>query len=312
MATALKIYPTFNTIMKTDPSRTTMLRRAFVSEMTKRFRRLKGLIRKAIVERDCFGLSGAQPIVMAVAQKLPNHKQFAFARSGDKVEGFMAWLNDMEEDNILEFAYRPELRRAGAWTDIYIKKAYQKGIIRGRSELQKVKGIEVLPLDKIPGGLNAVFNQPFHADRVGLLYTRCFNELKGIDDALDQAISRDLAQSMAEGRGPRQMARILNKRVDAVGLNRARTLARTETIRAHHSANVQEYRQAGIEGVEVEAEVLTAGFDVCPICAEMESRSRIKPFTLDEIEGMIPAHPSCRCCIRPILKKVKKQKRKAA
>jgi len=68
---------------------------------------------------------------------------------------------------------------------------------------------------------------------------------------------------MAEGLSPRTIARRLNDRVDKIGKVRARALARTEIIRAHHSANVQEYRMAGIEKVRVKAEWVTAGFNVC-------------------------------------------------
>jgi hypothetical protein len=50
-----------------------------------------------------------------------------------------------------------------------------------------------------PGFVNAAFFRPVHADRVGLIYTRAFTDLKGITDAMDASNSRVLTQGIAEG-----------------------------------------------------------------------------------------------------------------
>jgi SPP1 gp7 family putative phage head morphogenesis protein len=61
---------------------------------------------------------------------------------------------------------------------------------------------------------------------------------------------------------------------------------------------VNEYRRWGVTGVTVTAEWQTAGdLRVCPICASREG----KIYTLDEVEGMIPVHPNCRCFITPLI-----------
>jgi len=122
---------------------------------------------------------------------------------------------------------------------------------------------------------------------------------------------------MAEGKSPRVMARELMHRIEKVGdlattdalgrfipaAQRARMIARTEIVRAHHVATINTYREAGVEGVRVLAEWTTAGDDrVCTRCLEMEGRI----FTLDEIEPMIPLHPQCRCVAIPAEIKVMK------
>jgi SPP1 gp7 family putative phage head morphogenesis protein len=137
---------------------------------------------------------------------------------------------------------------------------------------------------------------PFHMDRVGMLYARTFEDLKGITAAMDANISRILSQGMVDGDGPRSLA---GKIVDATGIsrNRAMTLARTEIIRAHHSAMVQEYKNWAVEGVVVKAEWVDAGFNVCPKCSENNG----KIFELSEIEGLIPLHPNCRCIALPTM-----------
>jgi SPP1 gp7 family putative phage head morphogenesis protein len=152
---------------------------------------------------------------------------------------------------------------------------------------------------------------PFHADRVGLLYTRTFNGLKGITDAMDNQISQVLAQGLADGDNPRLLAKKLTSTIsgpfgdlgitDTLGRfipaeRRAQTLARTEVIRAHHQATIQEYKNWAAERVKVKAEWVTAGYNVCPECAALEGQV----FKLTEIENMIPVHPNCRCVAIPL------------
>jgi len=88
-------------------------------------------------------------------------------------------------------------------------------------------------------------------------------------------------------------------------MRRASMLARTEVIRAHHLATIQEYRNWGLEGIRVQAEWSTAGDDrVCSRCMALEGRI----FTLDEIEPMIPLHPGCRCISLPYIAELQKYK----
>lgn len=278
-----------NAVTRLDPTRTTALRQQFVAQMNKRFTWLKGQIRKAVVDQDVFGLRQRLPGLRL--QALPQPGAFAFRTDPQKVDAFMAWLGEQADAGVLEVTTRTG-GRAGLeqrWTDTYVRRAYDRGADRARAEMEKV-GLQLGPLE-------GSFRSPAHADRLGMLYTRTFNELKGITSAMDQQISRELADGLAQGLNPRDIAQKLSQRVDAIGITRARTLARTEVIRAHHTATVAEYRAAGLDGVKVKAEWATAGFNVCPICADMEG----KVYTLDQIQGMIPAHPNCRCVALPVL-----------
>jgi len=291
----------FNSVLRQDPTRTTQLRAQFMADVNRRFRALQKLIRLVVGERDCFGLGNMRALVLdpQEAARLVQTRAFAFGTSREKVERFMSWLQEQEKLGILEVITRPGTRPGveEVWTDKYIQTAYQKGIIRARKELEKA-GYTVGPaeVEGLPGRISGAFLQPVHADKVGMLFSRTFSELKGITAAMDQSISRILATGIAEGRNPMELARDINAQVKKIGINRARTMARTEVIRAHHVATVQEYRLAGLEGVRVKAEWATAGYDVCPICEALEG----KVFSLDEIEGMIPAHPNCRCVALPL------------
>lgn len=301
-------------IFQYDPSRTTTLRNRFVREMRRRFAALIRVIRTSVVDEDCFGLEKLQ------AQQLGSagHDMFDFPRTQAKVEGFMQWLRRQVDKGLLETVEIPQMGMAveQPWTNIYILDSYRRGVMRGRSELRKAG--YAAPTIEQSGGLDAVMSGPFHIDRVGLMYTRAFGELRGITTAMDSQISRVLSQGLIDGDNPRLLARKLVATINGAGigdlaltdtlgrfipaLRRAETLARTEVIRAHHMATVQEYKNWEAEGVTVIAEWATAGDDrVCDECANMHGNR----YSLREIEHMIPRHPNCRCVALPVTKETK-------
>jgi len=289
-----------------DPTHTTTIRNAFARNAGGRFSKLRGLIRRALIDQDCFGMI-ARPTIMK-DMSLPNVRQFDFPRSAEKIEAFMNWLEDQVRLGILDVEYRLQYGRAieEPWTNLYIRDSYFKGVLRARYEMIGA-GYDV-PTIEATGGLSFAMMNPMHVDRIGLLFTRTYRDLKGITDVMDMQISRILAQGMADGMNPRELARILTRTIngpigdlgitDVLGRfipaeRRAKMLARTEVIRAHHQAMIQEYRNWQIFDVWVKAELVTAGDTrVCEECQNLSvdaDGNRIV-YTLDEIESMIPVH----------------------
>ncbi len=291
-----------------DPTRTTTLRNAFARDMRKRFRELERVIREAVVTRDVFGLSDMQ----THALQPPGYRAFDFPRVQQKVDAFIEWLQIQERKGLLQIGYYHRIGESieQAWTDIYILDSYKRGVIRARTELKKA-GYNV-PTIEGSGGIDAIMSGPFHVDSVGLVFTRAFAQLKGITADMDMQISHVLAQGLVDGDHPSVLSRkllgtITGKGSGDLGITdtlgryipakrRADMLARTEAIRAHHMANIQEYKNWRAMGVSVIAEWSTAGAGVCEICAEREGHR----YELEEIESMIPQHPYCRCIAVPI------------
>ena len=297
-------------MLKTDPTRTLTIRRKFESDLVKRFKKVRKDIITSIDANDCFGLKDEVHTIQDILliQEAVPKKQFVFERNSDKVNAFMQWLNEQVNNEILEIHDWQQIGEAieKAWTNKYIQTAYQKGIVRGRQELRN-KGYAVPDVDDLFQGVSAAFNQPFHLDRVGLVYTRTFRGLKGITDEMDKQISQILAQGLADGMNPKVLAKSISSVFEIVdgfdkatgmrSITRAKVLARTEVIRAHHLATIQEYKNWGAEGVEVLAEWSTAGDNrVCPICSDLQGRV----YSIAKIEGMIPRHPQCRCIALPL------------
>ncbi len=311
--------PAYDTILALtagyDPTRTTALRNAFSRELIKRFEELCKIIRKAIVDQNCFGY---KPNISGYQMTLPPEGAFAYNLSAEKMEAFLTWLKQQVDRGIIQIG---EYEQVGSgwykpWTNLYILDSYKRGVIRARQELRSA-GYNI-PSIAESGGIDAIMGMPMHIDRVGLLFARTFNELQGITSAMDSQISRVLAQGLADGDSPRLLARKLISTINGTGMGelgitdtlgrfipaeqRAVMLARTEIIRAHHMATIQEYRNWEAAGVFVKGEWKTAGDDrVCDKCAHLEG----KIYSLDEIEGMIPAHPNCRCIALPIVVKEK-------
>lgn len=292
-----------------DPTRTTTLRNAFARAMRKRFRDLETVIQEAVVKHDCFGLS-----VQTYAElQSPGYQAFNFPRVSQKVDAFMQWLRLQEQKGLLETAYYFRIGEAieEAWTNIFIYDSYKRGVQRARYELRNA-GYNV-PSVELSGGINAIMSAPFHIDAVGLVFTRAFEQLKGITSQMDTQISQVLAQALVDGDGANAVTRKLLATINGSGAGdlgitdtlgrfipakrRAEMLARTEIIRAHHIANIREYRNWGVLGIEVIAEWSTAGDErVCDECAGLHGNR----YTLKEIEHMIPRHPNCRCIAVPV------------
>lgn len=306
------IYQNFTVLAGYDPTRTTSLRNVFAKAMMKRFDELVSVITKSIVDNDCFGLRDA----VQVNQMDPvGWQAFNYRLSQEKVAKFMEWLQQQVNNGILSIG---EFERLGssinnAWTNYYLLDSYKRGVMRARYELQKA-GYNV-PSIEVTGGITVAMGLPMHVDRLGLLYTRMFTDLKGITSQMDTYISRILAQGIADGDSPLLLARKLVSTINGQGIGdlgitdslgrfiparrRAEMLARNEIIRAHHVAMIQEYRNWAVYDVKVEAEFVTAGDEkVCPVC---ENLAKGSPYTLDKIESMIPVHPGCRCIALPLI-----------
>jgi|TARA_Y100000034_G_scaffold62690_1_gene75970 SPP1 gp7 family putative phage head morphogenesis protein len=320
---------TINLITNVDPTRTLSTRKRFVADVDRRFRALKNVVREYIesgvlLKRDTFSdilTTNATPT------------QWASRYDPNRIPEFMDWLEEQNKKFILSNewygieTFKPYVTEGGVtpfrrlggrtsrkWTDVHIRSAYQKGVQRARGELRK-QGVTVT------GGLGGVFNAPFHVDRIQLAFTQTYAGMQGVTKAMEAPIARAMAQGMARGWNPKTIAReiagikgaydVTKMRgkgiIDKKGWNNARTLARTEVIRAHHGANIAEMRAMGIEEVIVKAEWLTAGDNrVCPRC---EGREGII-YKLSEIEPEIPLHPNCRCVAIPIVPRKGKKRRR--
>lgn len=289
-----------------DPTRTTTLRNTMVRDSNRRFDILTSEVRKAVGVEDIFA------IIQPKVYQTPGNRAYEFKTSSEKVQEFLYWLQERVQDGLLSVGPGPD-GFYGLWTNLYIYDTYKRAVIRARTEM--IRAGYGVPSIASSGGIEFVMGAPYHVERLGLLYTRVFNELKGITDAMAQQISRVLTQGLADGTNPILLARKLVAVINGTGLGdlgitdtlgrfipakrRAEIMARTEIIRAYHQAGMMEYKQWVVDGLQVVAEFVTAGDEgVCPICAALEGNI----YSLEEAENLIPVHPQCRCVVVPVVK----------
>jgi SPP1 gp7 family putative phage head morphogenesis protein len=293
-------------LLKRDPTRTTMLRKKFVGEMNKRFRALRGAVNKLVVTDDVFGLKLSTPFTTNIEAQA-----WRFRTDSQKLNSFNSWFKGQVDEGILTVTGP----KATPWTSGYVESAYKKGVLRAYTDTRAEALAE--NLDFYEGTkaqfLQDAFGGPEAISKMALLNTRVFEELKGISAAMSQQMSRVLADGIAQGQNPVEIARTLNKTITGITRKRARVLARTEVIHAHAEGQLDSFERLGIEEVGVMVEWSTAGDDrVCPKCEAIEGEI----MTVAEARGQIPLHPNCRCAWVPSLKearvkRVKKLKTKA-
>lgn len=298
-----------------DPTHTLTLRNAFVAEMNRRFKHVAKSVTRAVVEQDVFGLNTQELTVNAT----PGNRAFSYGTKDQKIKAFLQWLRQVEDAVLLEMHVdaRYGVLSQVPWFSTYLAKAYQQGTTRAQHELKKA-GMTITLGDPLT---DTIFLNPVSVEKLMLLYTRAFTDLQGITSTMDAQISRILVEGLFEGQGPIKLAKMINSAIigsgQSLGLDisyinkagkqvtyfmsgrrRAEILARTEIIRSHHKATIDEYRNWAVEGVYVLAEWVTAGDSrVCPQCSSLQNTV----WTLDEIETMIPAHPQCRCVSVPFV-----------
>ncbi|MGM0409207.1 MAG: minor capsid protein [Bacillota bacterium] len=278
---------TTNAQFKIDPTQTKTIRRRYSADCYKRFRKLKGRIREGIIDLDIFGLTNRVMNKDLKANYDVPYQQFKFDTDAKKLDEFMSWLRNVERNEL-------EILDNSDWQQKYIRSSYQKANESARNYLNQTG------INTPSGGGSSIFAMPVHKDSVELLYSRNYKALDGITEAMNRDIGRELSKGFAQGKNPRQIASMLNKRVDKIGITRARTMARTEVVNAHAEATLNTYQQAGLKEVTAEVELSTAGDGrVCGICQGLEGQT----YSIDGARGVIPVHPNCRCAWLPVVEK---------
>lgn len=268
--------------LKFDPSRTLGLRRSYAAEFVRRLEKLRGDIVRLLVLEDAFGLD--QPVF---------NVRWKFATSEQQIRAFQTWLEGQIKKQLLT---TDEVDRV--WTQRYINAAYKQGIVRGDTQTAKLRR------KQFGSFLRDTAKQQ---RKVKLLVRRSLNEVEGLTNRLKLNAARIVADGLANGKTKRQIAKELS---DQLGIEkkRARTIARTEVVRAQAEGQLDAFEEGGVTHVGAlvewvtragrgasEGEMEAAG--VCPKCRAMNGVI----LSLNEARGLIPRHPNCYCAWFPAL-----------
>lgn len=94
-------------------------------------------------------------------------------------------------------------------------------------------------------------------------------------------------QSYDQKLAPRDIAKEMATKIDGMTEARARTIARTETMRASNLANYAHAKQMGAQSF-----VVTSDPNRCPLCGEVYGDGTIV-FSIDQNDMIPPYHPNC-------------------
>jgi SPP1 gp7 family putative phage head morphogenesis protein len=266
-----------------DPSRTIGLRRRFAAQMAARFGAVRSAVWQKIQVGDALGL-------------VTNAQEWRFLNDPQKVKAFRDWLQGQVAAGLLI----PEgVDPSQAWTAEFIYSAYRQGLVRAYNDANP--GSILLDdsgfgLGRRAQFLDTTFAGPVATQQLELLYTRAFNHLQGVTDAMANQLSAILADGLARGLGPYDIARNMVEDIDNITERRAKLIARTEIIRSHAEGQLDSLEALGIAEVGILVEWATAA-DPCPLCADNAG----EVYTIEEARGLIPLHPNCRCAWVPHL-----------
>lgn len=272
-----------------NPSNTAKIQEAFIKEIQRRLRNVRGVLRRSVgYENDALKLSA----------NLDDRDVFTFPREVSFTEQFKEWLREaLKTDLSLE-----QVREGEHWTAEFLENAYVRGTQTAQGRLMQA-GLSVTadaPAD--------ILERPIAVSQLRDIYTRAFENLQGISKTMAQQVRETLTTGIAQGWNPRKMARNMNEEITELTRTRAVTLARTETIESHATATLDEYERTDPDlAVSHGAFQTAADEDVCPFCRKIDD----VPLTIDEMRstatrfrGQIyrakpAAHPNCRCSVIP-------------
>jgi hypothetical protein len=173
------------------------------------------------------------------------------------------------------------------WQNQYIEAGYQRGMRDGSSDLAKAKITETA---MAAGALAVLYATPAHQDRVQNLFTTALSGLRKITTEVTRQVAVLLPTTKKD-----DVAKMIIGRVEHIGKTRSTLLAKSDTVKSHHIAKLQMYREEAVTHVTVEVEWVL-GPNPCPICIGLSSNT----YTINEIEGIIPVHPGCQCSTIPV------------
>ena len=271
-----------------DPSRTGGLRRAFCAELRRRFIRFRAEVIKLLVVEDAFGLGPSKPLTW--------NTRFKFRTSAEKVAEFEKWVKDQVRRKIIQ----RDPTNPDDWLMAFIRKGFESGAGKSFDAARVPKWGEKLDFTKgtREGFLKAAFSNPVSKEKLDLLVSRTFTDLKGVTDAMATRLTRELAEGLVKGLSPREIARNINGAVRKIDENRALMIARTEIIRAHAEGQLDALESMGFNNVRVKVEWSANKKTACPKCRKNSG----KVFTIKQARGLIPAHPNCKCAFIPSIK----------
>lgn len=257
-----------------DPTKTLLIRNRASKEIDRRFSKIRKFVRDSIY------------IGKLVTNEVLERK-YEFMRDSEKIAEFNRDLQLIIDKEILDIA-DGTIQPKDYWLNIHVGQGYDRGARKVRLAAERA----IPSLVKLPA--YSPLANPFHVERAELIYTRVFNDMKGVTDTMRSQMSRVLSEGMLRGDNPKTVAKDMIGRVDSIGITRSKLIARTEIVESHNQASI---READILEKEtgVEIKMIWIGADDGRERPTHVARNN-NIYTREEISSMI-GEPNCRCSV---------------
>lgn len=157
----------------------------------------------------------------------------------------------------------------------HVLQNYTAGTVFGTKQLNRI-------------GIEAVIGVgPADWRAMDALKVRNLSALRGVTNEMNKQIIRELSDGISLGESMPKLAKRLTDRVDHIGMTRATTIARTETLHAFNQGAELRYAQAGIDTLE-----WLSAHDpprVCEECLALDGTT----FKIKSNHPRPPIHPNC-------------------
>jgi hypothetical protein len=277
-----------------DPGGLEPYQKQFNTEIYKRFREVKGVVRETVEEDDALNLS----------TNLQSRSGFPEPVG----ESFLNWLTSaldemidhQELEHFITSAYRRglmhaniELNQSGLSDDTLEDEVDRGDRAQIRATTGGIRGGSILDVGR-DTSLAPILNRKKHRRQLRVIKNRSKEGLEKIKNDIIGEASRLVQEELLATNSKRTLANSINEVIDKIGIKRGKTHGLTVTAMAHAEATLERFHtfRDFVESVKLQAEYSTAGDgDVCEICRPFDNRN----MSISKARGLIPQHPRCRC-----------------
>lgn len=280
----------YNVRVEQSPAQVEEIQEQYYKELTRRTRRLRGVLRTSISENDALELGDPS----RRNDDIDPVDDFEFEQSSGKAVAFNNQLQEWLDNGVLERTGDDLVQSGEHYTSVYAESAYEEGLDFANQQLidagmQQVPGEDVSLTEQ---EASAILGRPIHQDTLAQIYTRHYEQLEGVTQAIDTQLSEILTDAIRKGWNPLKTANEINQEVESIERSRALMISRTETLNAHNRAALKRYQESDVTRVEI----LT--HTPCEQCQRIEAND---PYRITEGMRIVPAHPNCVCTYAPII-----------
>lgn len=284
-------------------------------ELKKRFERINKAVKKLVSEqKDIQSVSAANRIAFwwplnangeRTKEVIANKTFYSYDISTERYDSINDFIERLLRNELLDSisGQRPQ----NWFYQSYLSSAYNDAIrdtIQSSKNMAdpKVVGDEIAMMVR---QLDADAFNPQQVQSLGLVYSRVFNEMKGLTDSMKVDLSETLTRGMSSGLGIREITQDIAKRV-GVGFSRAQRISRTEILGAYRTAQRAKTKQIN-EDIYADSPFVQKQLWFSALAATSRPNHVAKHseiYTLQEVEGFYAQSGfgvNCLCSQSPIL-----------